>query len=229
MHHIHFEEHAKPHRDMQRRLNPNMHDVVKKEVVKWLDTGIIYPISDSKWVSPTQVVPKKSGITVVENEEGELLPTRISSGWRVCIDYRKLNAVTRKDHFPLPFIDQILERLAGQSFYCFLDGYSGYNQVPVFLDDQEKTTFTCPYGTFAFRCMPFGICNASATFQRYILAIFQIWWTNILKFLWMIFLCLEPPLRIVSIIFSKFLNGVWRQILSYVGKRAISWYEKELY
>ena len=90
-----------------------MREVVKKEVVKWLDAGIIYPISDSKWVSPTQVVPKKSDITVVENEEGELLPTRISSGWRVFIDYRKLNAVTRKDHFPLPFIDQILERLAG--------------------------------------------------------------------------------------------------------------------
>ena len=90
-----------------------MREVVKKEVVKWLDAGIIYPISDSKWVSPTQVVPKKSGITVVENEEGELLPTRISSGWRVCIDYRKLNVVTRKDHFLLPFIDQILERLAG--------------------------------------------------------------------------------------------------------------------
>ena len=82
MHHIHFEENAKPHRDMQRRLNPNMREVVKKEVVKWLDAGIIYPISDSKGVSLTQVVPKKLGITVVENEEGELLLTRISSGWR---------------------------------------------------------------------------------------------------------------------------------------------------
>ena len=111
MHHIHFEANTKPHRDMQRRLNPNIREVVKKEVVKWLNAEIIYPISDSKWVSPTQVVPKKSGITIVENEKGELLPTRISSGWRVCIDYRKLNAVTRKDHFSLSFIDQILERL----------------------------------------------------------------------------------------------------------------------
>ena len=84
--------------------------VVMKEVLKLLDAGIIYPISDSKWVSPTQVVPKKSGITVVENEKGEMVPTRTTTGWLVCIDYRKLNSMTRKDHFPLPFIDQILER-----------------------------------------------------------------------------------------------------------------------
>ena len=142
MHRIHCEAEAKPHRDMQRRLNPNMREVVKKEVLKWLDTGIIYPISDSQWVSPTQVVPKKSGITVVEDDEGELIPTHTITGWRVCVDYCKMNAVTRKDHFPLPFIDQILERLAGQSFFYFLDGYSEYNQVPVFPTDQEKTTFT---------------------------------------------------------------------------------------
>ena len=94
-----------------------MRKVVKKEVVKWLDAGIIYPISDSKWVSPTQVVPKKAGITVVENEEGELLSTCTPSDWRVCIDYRKLNVVTKKDHFSLPFVDQILEQLAGQYFF----------------------------------------------------------------------------------------------------------------
>jgi hypothetical protein len=98
-----------------------MKEVVMKEVVKLLDAGIIYPISDSKWVSPIQVVPKKSSITILENEKGELVPQRMTIGWRVCIDYLKLNSVTRKDHFPLPFIDQILERLAGQSFNCFLD------------------------------------------------------------------------------------------------------------
>ncbi|CAL8988247.1 unnamed protein product, partial [Prunus brigantina] len=138
-----------PKRDAQRRLNPNMKEVVRKEVMKLLDVGIIYPISDSKWVSPVQVVPKKSGITVVKNEANELVPTRVTKGWRVCIDYRKLNTSTSKDHFPLPFIDQMLERLAGHSHYCFLDGYSGYNQIAIAPEDQEKTTFTCPFGTFA--------------------------------------------------------------------------------
>ncbi|CAN6552291.1 unnamed protein product [Malus baccata var. baccata] len=113
MHHIFLEEGAKPTREAQRRLNPQMMEVVKKEIIKLLDCGVIYPISDSRWVSPIQCVPKKSGVTVVENAENELVPTRIQTGWRVCIDYRKLNATTRKDHFPLPFLNQMLERLAG--------------------------------------------------------------------------------------------------------------------
>ena len=150
-----------------------MKEVVKKEVLKPLEVGVIYPITDSKWVSPTQVVPKKSGVTVVENENNELIPTRVTSGWRVCIDYRKLNAGTRKDHFPLPFVDQMLERVAGHEFYCFLDGYSGYNQIEIALEDQEKTTFTCPFDTFAFRKMPFGLCNAPGTFQRCMMEIFS--------------------------------------------------------
>ena len=137
-----------------------------KEVIKLLDCGVIYPISDSKWVSPVQVVPKKSGVTVVKNVENELVPQRTVTGHRVCIDYRPLNKVTRKDHFPLPFIDQMLERLAGHDYYCFLDGYSGYNQIAIAQEDQEKTTFTCPFGTFAYRRMPFGLCNAPGTFQR---------------------------------------------------------------
>ena len=91
----------------------------------------------------------------------------------MCIDYRKLNNATRKDHFPLPFIDKMLERIAGHSFYCFLDGYSGYNQIFIFPEDQDKTTFTCPYGTFAYRQMPFELCNAPVTFQRCMMAIFS--------------------------------------------------------
>ncbi|GJY09920.1 reverse transcriptase domain-containing protein [Tanacetum coccineum] len=159
-HKILMEDDYKPTVQSQRRVNPKIHEVIKKEVLKLLDIGMIYPISDNPWVSPVHCVPKKGGITVVANEENELIPTRLVTGWRVCIDYRKLNEATRKDHFPLPFMDQMLERLAGNEFYCFLDGFSGYFQIPIDPQDQEKTTFTCPYGTFAYRRMPFGLCNA---------------------------------------------------------------------
>ena len=110
-------------------------------------------------MSPIHVVPKQSGLTVVKNKDDELVSTHVQSGWRVCIDYCKLNAATRKDHFPFPFIDQMVERLAGHEYYHFLDGYSGYNQVPVDPEDQEKMTFTCPFGTFSYRRMPFRLCN----------------------------------------------------------------------
>ena len=157
----------------QRRLNPKMMEVVQKEVKKLLDAGMIYPISDSPWVSPVHCVPKKGGMTVVKNEKGEMVPTRTVTGWRVCIDYRRLNEATRKDHHPLPFIDQTVERLAEHAVYCFLDGMSGYFQIPIAPEDQEKTTFTCPFGTFAYRRMPFGLCNAPCTFQRCMNAIFD--------------------------------------------------------
>ncbi|GJX65715.1 reverse transcriptase domain-containing protein [Tanacetum coccineum] len=155
------------------RVNPKIHEVIKAEVIKLLDAGLIYPISDSPWVSPNHVVPKKGGMTVITNENNELIPTRLVTGWRVCIDYRKLNDATRKDHFPFPFMDQMLERLAGNEFYCFLDGFFGYFQIPIDPQDQDKTTFTCPYGTFAYRRMPFGLCNAPGTFQRCMVAIFH--------------------------------------------------------
>ncbi|CAM9000197.1 unnamed protein product [Rhodiola kirilowii] len=148
-------------------------EVVQKEIQNLLDADVIYPISDSQWVSPVHVVPKKNRITVEENAEGKMVATRVKNGWRMCIDYRKLNAVTRKDHFPLPFIDQMLDHLAGKPYFCFLDGFSGYNQIPIAPKDQERTTFTCPFGTFAFRRMSFGLCNAPGTFQRVVTSIFS--------------------------------------------------------
>ncbi|KAK1607485.1 hypothetical protein QYE76_031158 [Lolium multiflorum] len=172
-HAINMEDDAKPVVEHQRRLIPKMKEVVRNEVLKLLEAGIIYPIADSRWVSPVHCVPKKGGMTVVPNDNDELIPQRIVVGYRMCIDFRKVNKVTKKDHYPLPFIDQMLERLSKNTHFCFLDGYSGFSQIAVKAKDQEKTTFTCPYGTYAYRRMPFGLCNAPATFQRCMSAIFH--------------------------------------------------------
>jgi hypothetical protein len=150
-----------------------MREVVKKEVIKLLDAGIIYPVPHSEWVSLVHCVPKKGGLIVVNNEKNELIPQRTMTGWRMCIDYRKLNKATKKDHFPLPFIDEMLERLANHAYFFFLDGYSGFMQIPIHSDGQHKTTFTCPYGMFAYRRMPFGLCNAPASFQCCMMAVFS--------------------------------------------------------
>nr|GEU55319.1 reverse transcriptase domain-containing protein [Tanacetum cinerariifolium] len=166
-HKILIEDDFKPAVQHQRRVNPKIHEVIKKEVLKLLDARLIYPISDSPWLSPVHCVSKKGGFTVVENEENELIPTRLVTGWRVCIDSHKLNKATCKDHFPLLFMDQMLERLSGNEYYCFLDGFSGYFQIPIDPKDQEKTTFTCPYGTFAYLRMPFGLCNAPGIPKMY--------------------------------------------------------------
>jgi hypothetical protein len=146
--------------------------VVKKEVLKLLKAGGIYPVCDSEWVSPVQVVLKKGGMTIICNVKNELITQRTVTGWRMCIDYRKLNKATQKDHFPLPFIDEMLERLPNHSVFCYLDGYSCYHQIPIYPDDQSTTTFTCLYGTFAYTRMSFGLCNALASFQRCMMAIF---------------------------------------------------------
>nr|GEW87439.1 reverse transcriptase domain-containing protein [Tanacetum cinerariifolium] len=141
-HKILLEEDYTPKVQSQRRVNPKIHDVIKKEVEKLLDAGLIYLISDSPWVSLIHCVSKKGGMTVVTNDENELVPTRLVIGWRVCIDYRKLNEATRKDHFHLPFMDQMLERLTGNEFYWFIDGFSGTFQrcmMAIFHDMIEQT------------------------------------------------------------------------------------------
>ena len=145
-HHIYTDDKLKPVRQPQRRMNPTMKEIVKEELQKLLNVGFIYPILDSQWVYPLVIVPKKNG------------------KWRVCVDYRELNKATLKDHFPLPFIDQVLDSLAGKKYFSFLDGFSGYNQIRITTEDQDKTTFTCPWGTYAYNVLPFGLCNAPATF-----------------------------------------------------------------
>ncbi|RDY06471.1 hypothetical protein CR513_09537, partial [Mucuna pruriens] len=142
------------------RLNSSLLDVVKKEVTKLLVVGIIYPISDNQWVSLVQVVPKKSGMMVIKNQQDEMVSAMIQNSWRVCIDYRKPNQATPMDHFPLSFVDQVLEKLAG---------YMQIHKAPM---DQHKTTFTCSFRTFAYTKMSFGLCNSSSTFQRCMINIF---------------------------------------------------------
>lgn len=119
-------------------------------------------------------------MTIVKNENNELIP--IVMGWRMCIDYRKLNKTTRKDHFPLPFIDQMLQRLAKHSCFCYLDGYLSFYQIPIHFYFKEKTMFICLYGTFAYRRMPFGLCNAPITFQCCMQLIFSYFIKNIMEF-----------------------------------------------
>ncbi len=130
---------------------------------------------------------------MMKNQNNELVPIRIQNGWRVCIAYRNLNSLIIKDHFPLSFMDQMLERIAGCSHYCFLNGYSGYNQIVIASEGQEKTIFTFPFSTFANQHMPFGLCNTPATFS-------QIMQNTSLRYLWMILLLMEILLMYAYII-----------------------------
>ena len=154
-HHIYTQEGSSPVRQHQRRMNPTLKDIVKEELQKLLNVNFVYLISDSKWVSPLVVMPKKNG------------------KWLICIDYRELNKATLKDYFPLPFIDQVLDTLAGKKYFSFLDGFNGYNQIQITLEDQEKTTFTYPWGTYAYKVLPFELYNEPTTFQRAVLGIFS--------------------------------------------------------
>ncbi|GJR06185.1 reverse transcriptase domain-containing protein [Tanacetum coccineum] len=148
-----MEDDFKPEVQHQRRVNPKIHEVIKKEVIKLLDAGLIYPISHSLWVSPVHCVPKKGGMTVVENKENELIPTRLVTRWRVCIDYQKLNDATRKDHFLLPFMDQMLERLAGNEYYCFLVDFPD-----IFKYLLTRNTKRRPPSLALMGCSPTDVC-----------------------------------------------------------------------
>ena len=153
-HKIELQPEAKPVRQMRYRMNPNYAAKVKEEIDKYLEAGFIYPVDKTEWLSPIVIVPKKNGKL------------------RVCVDYRKLNAVTKVDPFPLPFTESILEAVAGHEMYTMMDGYSGYNQIMIALEDQLKTSFITEYGAFAYRVMPFGLMCAPATFQRGMMKIF---------------------------------------------------------
>ncbi|CAM6086284.1 unnamed protein product [Calypogeia fissa] len=151
---------ATPVRQRQYRINSKYSMMVKEEIDKLLEAGFIYPVATNDWVSPVVIVPKKVGM------DGQ-------QKIRVCQNFRKLNEATKKDYFPIPFTDMVLDIVVGWEVYSFLDGYSGYNQIWIRKEDQLKTVFTIEWGVFAFRRMPFGLCNAPGSFQRIIMAIFH--------------------------------------------------------
>ncbi|KAL3682257.1 hypothetical protein R1sor_000279 [Riccia sorocarpa] len=134
------------------RMNPRYAQKVKEELDKLLECNFIYPVQETEWASPILVVPKK--------DTGKI---------RVCVDFRSLNQRTIPDPFPIPFTDLLLDEVAGCEMYNFMDGFSGYNQIAIAPEDQLKTTFVTQWGTFAYRVMPFGLCNALATFHRYMI------------------------------------------------------------
>ncbi|MCO5550923.1 hypothetical protein L7F22_004417 [Adiantum nelumboides] len=153
-HHINLKEGSKPVVQRLQRLGVIQQDVLLSKVRKLLHAGFIYPVEDLEWVSPVVVTPKKNG-----------------KCW-VCVDYKPLNAATKRDHFPLQFQDEILNAVVGYECYTVCDGYSGYFQIRIVEEDQRKNTFVTPWGCFAYRIMPFGLTNAAATFQRYVTHVF---------------------------------------------------------
>lgn len=135
-HRIYLKDGHNPVRQPQRRMNPELKEVVKENLYKLLNSNFIYPISNSQWLYPLVIVPKKNG------------------KWRVCVDYRELNKATQKDHFPLSFMDQVLDTLSKNKIFTFLDGFSGYNQRQIAPGDQDKTNFTYPWGNFIDKVLP---------------------------------------------------------------------------
>ncbi|RYA73748.1 hypothetical protein DD595_24825, partial [Enterobacter cloacae complex sp. 4DZ3-17B2] len=199
-HKIELKPEAKPKSQKLRRLGVIKEQALLKEVRKILAAGFIYPVENSEWVSPVVVTPKKNG------------------KWRVCVDYRPLNEATKRDHFPLPFHDEILNEVAGHEKYTVCDGYSGYFQIGIALEDQLKTTFITPWGCYAFRVMPFGLTNAPATFQRFMNMVFQAFFGKSIRVFIDDFciyssksllpvLALCPPKSLLSLISTKKSNG----------------------
>ncbi|MCO5567404.1 hypothetical protein L7F22_021094 [Adiantum nelumboides] len=154
-HQIELKPESQPQAQKLRRLGVVKEEALLKEVRKLLSAGFIYSVDNSEWVSPVVVTPKKNG------------------KWRVCVDYRPLNEATKRDHFPLPFQDEILNEVAEHEKYTVCDGYSGYFQIRIVEEDQKKTTFITPWGCYAFRVMRFGLTNAPVTFQRFMNHVFQ--------------------------------------------------------
>ena len=157
------------------------------------------------------------------NENNELIPQRTVVGYRMCIDFRKINKVTKKDHYPLPFIDQMLERLAKKTHFCFLDGYSGFSQIAVKTQDQEKTTFTCPYGTFTYRRMPFVCVMLLLHFKDVCLLSFMVLVKKLWKYSRTISPSMELPLIIACTILIKFCKDVKKLFLFLIGRNATLW------
>ena len=162
-HRINLKDDAAPIRQQRYRMNPNYARQVKDEIDRLLAVGFIYPIEKANWLSPIVIVPKKNGKL------------------RVCVDYRKLNAATVSDPFPIPFTDLMLDAVVGHEMYSFLDGFSGYNQVRMAPEDREKTAFITEWGAFASNVMMFGLKNAPATFQRMVQEIFYEYLTTFMR------------------------------------------------
>lgn len=150
MHRINLKKDAVPVISQRYRMNPNYAKAVKEELDKLMKVGFIYPLEKVTWLLPIVVVPKKNGKL------------------RICVDYRKLNAATITDPFPLPFQDTLLDAVAGHQMYSFLDGFSGYNQILMAEEDREKTAFVTEWGVYASNVMVFGLKNAPPTFQKWV-------------------------------------------------------------
>lgn len=146
--HIPLKEGVKPVRQKLRRMGQEQMKALQEEVDKLLRAGFIRPVQTPEWVSPTVATPKKDG------------------RWRICIDFKPLNAATKKDPYPLPFIDQILDSVAGHERYSVCDGFSGYFQLKIAVEDQEKTSFITPWGCFCYKVLPYGLTNGPAQYQK---------------------------------------------------------------